>query len=161
MAAEFAEARPGGAGLSLRPLTDHQLDAVLDIERRAYAFPWSEGIFRDCLKAGYASWAVLDPAGTMVAYAVMMMAVGEAHILNLAVDPMRRRQGLGRFTLAHLLRTARAANCTIVLLEVRRSNKSALRLYQSSGFRHIGTRKNYYPGHEQREDALVLALDLE
>lgn len=145
----------------LAVLTEAQLPAVLDIEQRAYTFPWTEGIFRDCLKAGYSSWIVQDRSGCMLAYALMTMAVGEAHILNLAVDPMLRRQGLARFLLTHLLRIARAAHTTVVLLEVRRSNKAAIQLYQGFGFRHIGTRKNYYPSHDQREDAFVLALDLE
>ena len=144
----------------LAPLQASQLDVVMDIERRAYAFPWSEGIFRDCLKAGYSNWVVYEAGGPLVAYAVMTMAVGEAHVLNLAVDPLCRRQGLGRFLLAHLLTVARAAHSTIVLLEVRRSNKAALRLYQAFGFQQIVTRRGYYPGHEQREDACVLALDL-
>lgn len=144
----------------LAPLHDSQLEEVMDIEGRAYEFPWSEGIFRDCIKAGYSSWVVNERGGPLVAYAVMTMAVGEAHILNLAVDPQRRRQGLGRLVLAHLLMVARAANSTIVLLEVRRSNKAALRLYQAYGFQQIGTRRGYYPGHDQREDAFVLALDL-
>ncbi|MGQ0620246.1 MAG: ribosomal protein S18-alanine N-acetyltransferase [Panacagrimonas sp.] len=144
----------------LAVLTEAQLPAVLDIEQRAYAFPWTEGIFLDCLKAGYSSWLLQDHGGRILAYALMTMAVGEAHILNLAVDPMLRRQGLARFLLSHLLQIARAAHSTIVLLEVRRSNKAALKLYQGFGFRHIGTRKNYYPSHDQREDAYVLALDM-
>lgn len=144
----------------LAPLHEASLPSVLDIEQRAYAFPWSEGIFRDCLKAGYSSWGVQDRSGVLVAYAVMSMAVGEAHVLNLAVDPTVRRQGIARFLLAHVLQVARAANSTIVLLEVRRSNKAAIRLYQAFGFQQIGTRRGYYPGHESREDAFVLALDL-
>lgn len=152
-----------GVPLSARltPLSESLLPAVLDVERRAYAFPWTEGIFRDCLKAGYAGWALQSrDEGTLLGYAVMSMAVGEAHILNLAVDPLRRREGLARFLLAHLLQVARAAHCTLVLLEVRRSNKAAIRLYQGFGFQQIGTRRGYYPGHEAREDAFVLALDL-
>jgi [ribosomal protein S18]-alanine N-acetyltransferase len=142
-------------------LSETNLAAVLEIERSAYAFPWTEGIFRDCIKAGYSGWVLSDRgAEGLLGYAVMSMAVGEAHILNLAVDPTRRRQGLARFLLAHLLQVARAAHCTIALLEVRRSNKAALRLYQTFGFQQIGTRRGYYPGHEQREDAFVLALDL-
>lgn len=144
----------------LAPLQSDRLPQVLDIEQRAYAFPWTEGIFRDCLKAGYSSWIVLDRSGALVAYVVMSMAVGEAHVLNLAVDPRLRRQGIGRFLLSHVLQVARAAHSTLVLLEVRRSNKAAIRLYQGFGFQQIGTRRGYYPGHEQREDAFVLALDL-
>ncbi|MGQ0699207.1 MAG: ribosomal protein S18-alanine N-acetyltransferase [Panacagrimonas sp.] len=162
MIADFpADGRAGLETFSLRPLSEHELAAVLDIERRAYAFPWTEGIFRDCLKAGYSGWLVQDRNGRLLAYGVMTMAVGEAHILNLAVDPVLRRQGLGRFLLSHLLQLARAGLCTLVLLEVRRSNKAAIRLYQDAGFKHVGTRRNYYPGYEQREDAFVLALDLD
>ncbi len=144
----------------LAPLHESQLEEVMDIERRAYEFPWSEGIFRDCLKSGYSMWVVQERGGAVTAYAAMTMAVGEAHILNLAVDPQCRRNGLGRFVLSHLLTIARAANTTIVLLEVRRSNKAAIRLYQAFGFQQIGTRRGYYPGLDQREDAFVLALDL-
>lgn len=146
---------------TLAPLHESVLPRVLEIEARAYAFPWSEGIFRDCLKAGYAGWIVQDRDGELLAYAIMSMAVGEAHVLNLAVDPPRQGQGLARFLLRHLLQVARAAHSTVVLLEVRRSNKAAIRLYQGFGFKQIGTRRNYYPGAEQREDAFVLALDLE
>lgn len=145
----------------LLPLSEDRLPEVLDIETRAYAFPWSEGIFRDCLKAGYSNWGVQSRAGTLAAYAVMSMAVGEAHILNLAVDPLLRRQGLARFLLSHLIQVARAAHTTVMLLEVRRSNKAAIQLYHGFGFQQIGTRRNYYPGHDQREDAFVLALDLD
>tara|TARA_R110000787_G_scaffold42983_14_gene105371 strand:+ start:182 stop:607 length:426 start_codon:yes stop_codon:yes gene_type:complete len=137
-----------------------RLAEVMDIERRAYDFPWTEGNFRDCIKSGYSGWLVSSHEDHVIAYAVMSMAVGEAHVLNLAVDPRYRRDGLGRFLLEHLLQTARAAHTTIVLLEVRRSNKAAIGLYRSYGFQRIGVRPNYYPGHEQREDAFVLALDL-
>lgn len=145
----------------LTPLNEDRLPEVLDIENRAYPFPWSEGVFRDCLKAGYSCWGVQPSGEPLLAYAVMSMAVGEAHILNLAVDPLRRREGLAHFLLSHLLLVARAANTTVVLLEVRRSNKAAINLYHGFGFQQIGTRRNYYPGHDQREDAFVLALDLE
>lgn len=144
----------------LVPMHDARLGEVMDIEKRAYAFPWTEGNFRDCLRSGYSGWLVCRQDSTIVAYAVMSMAVGEAHVLNLAVDPQLRRSGLGRYLLEHLLDTARTALSTIVLLEVRRSNKAALGLYREYGFQRIGVRKNYYPGLEQQEDAFVLALDL-
>ena len=144
----------------LSPMHASQVEEVMEIERRAYEVPWTEGIFRDCLKSGYSMWVVHERGGPLVAYAVMTMAVGEAHILNVAVDPQRRRQGLGRFTLTHLLMVARAAHTNLVLLEVRRSNKAAIRMYHSFGFQQIGTRRGYYPGPDQREDAFVLALDL-
>ena len=145
----------------IRPLHPSQLPEVMLIERRAYPFPWTEGIFLDCFKAGYSSWALVDAAGRIGGYAFMSMAVGEAHVLNLCVDPELQRRGLGRRLLEHLLRVARAANSTIVLLEVRKSNKSAIALYESQGFKRFGVRRNYYPAEGGREDALVLGFDVD
>ncbi len=145
---------------SLAPMTAEHLPAVLEIERRAYPFPWTEGIFRDCLKVGYSAWVVQDVRGEILAYALMSMAVGEAHILNLCVEPAHHGQGLGRFLLDHLMQLARSANMTVLLLEVRRSNTAARRLYERAGFRTFGIRKGYYPAHEGREDALVLGVDI-
>jgi ribosomal-protein-alanine N-acetyltransferase len=136
------------------------LPQVLEIECRAYPFPWSDGIFRDCLKAGYSGWILDDGYGGMLGYALMSMAVDEAHVLNLCVDPSQQRQGLGRMMLEHMITLARAANATIVLLEVRKSNKAAIALYEAQGFQRLGLRKGYYPAHEGREDALVLGFDI-
>jgi ribosomal-protein-alanine N-acetyltransferase len=144
----------------LRPLAATDLPQVLVIEVRAYPFPWTEGIFRDCLKAGYSAWAMVDDAGTIGAYAFMSMAVDEAHVLNLCVDPGLQRHGLGRRLLHHLVALARAANATIVLLEVRKSNQPAIRLYDSEGFTRLGIRKNYYPAAAGREDAIVLGFEI-
>ena len=145
---------------TLAPLEASQLPRIIDIERRAYPFPWTDGIFRDCLKVGYSAWVVRDANGEILAYALMSMAVGEAHILNLCVEPANHGQGLGRFLLDHLMHIARSANMTLVLLEVRRSNAAARRLYERAGFSTFGVRKGYYPAHDGREDALVLGLDL-
>lgn len=136
------------------------LPQVLEIERRAYPFPWSEGIFRDCLKAGYSGWVLTEEPGLVIGYALMSMAVDEAHVLNLCIDPSYQQQGLGRMLLEHMIRLARAANATIVLLEVRKSNKGAIHLYESQGFQRLGLRKGYYPAAEGREDALVLGFDI-
>lgn len=136
------------------------LDEVMDIERRAYAFPWSDGNFRDCLRSGYSAWLLRNDAAAVIGYSMMSMAVGEAHLLNLAVDPAHRGGGLGRRMLDHVLSIARAAHCTVMFLEVRRSNRVALQMYRDNGFERVGIRKNYYPGFEQREDAFVLALNL-
>jgi [ribosomal protein S18]-alanine N-acetyltransferase len=144
----------------LHPLHPSHLPQVLAIERRAYAHPWSEGIFNDCCRAGYSSWVLTNTLGEVLAYALMSMAVGEAHILNLCVAPEHRRQGLARVLLDHLLRLARNANTTLVLLEVRKSNKAAQQLYEGYGFQRLHVRKAYYPGAGTREDAIVMGLDL-
>jgi [ribosomal protein S18]-alanine N-acetyltransferase len=145
---------------NLRPMHEAYLPQVMDIERRAYAFPWTEGIFRDCLNVGYSAWVVVSPADEVLAYAMMSMAVGEAHVLNLCVEPAYHQQGLGRFLLVHLQELAQAAGMDIMLLEVRKSNAAAIALYQGMGFHKLGVRKAYYPAREGSEDALLLGYNL-
>lgn len=145
---------------TILPMQVSHLPEVLVVERRAYEFPWSETILRDCLKAGYSAWVLVGPDGSLAGHALMSMAVDEAHVLNLCVDPVQQRQGLGLMLLNHLMTLARAAQASIVLLEVRKSNKAALRLYESVGFQRIGVRKAYYPAKDGREDALVLGFDI-
>lgn len=99
--------------------------------------------------------------GAIGGYVLMSMAVDEAHVLNLCVDPLLQRQGHGYRLLEHSMNLARAAQATIVLLEVRKSNRAALKLYETAGFQRLGVRKAYYPaGNNTREDALVLGYDI-
>jgi len=136
------------------------LPQVIEIEQRAYAFPWTEGIFRDCLSVGYSAWVVVSPSDEVLAYAMMSMAVGEAHVLNLCVEPAYHQQGLGRFLLTHLQQLARAAGMDIMLLEVRKSNTAAISLYMGMGFHKLGVRKAYYPAGDGAEDAWLLGYSL-
>ncbi|WP_293374870.1 ribosomal protein S18-alanine N-acetyltransferase [Nevskia sp.] len=145
---------------TILPMQVSQLPEVLVVERRAYEFPWTDTILKDCLKAGYSAWVLADSDGVLIGHALMSMAVDEAHVLNLCVDPSQQRRGLGLKLLNHLMTIARAARASIVLLEVRKSNKAALRLYESVGFQRIGVRKAYYPAKDGREDALVLGFDI-
>ncbi len=144
----------------LEPMEEMRLPQVLDIERRAYPFPWTEGIFRDCLRAGYSGWVVTSTANEVLAYAFMSMAVNEAHILNLCVEPACQQQGLGRFMLSHLQQVARAAGMEVMLLEVRKSNSAAIALYKNNGFQKLGVRKGYYPAPDGTEDAWLLGCTL-
>lgn len=143
----------------VRPLSGADLDAVMEIETRAYDYPWTLGIFRDCLRVGYCCWCY-EVDGQIQAYGVMSVAAGESHILNLTVRPESQRQGIGKKLLNHLLQLARRHEADIAMLEVRPSNAAALALYQSMGFNEIAVRHNYYPADEGREDALLLALSL-
>jgi len=147
-------------GWSILPMHVSQLPEVLEIERRAYPFPWTESIFRDCLRAGYSAWVLVDSEGTIGRYAFMSMVLDEAHVLNICIDTSLQGRGLGFKLLKHLLKLARSAQATIVLLEVRKSNKPAQKLYESMGFQRLGVRKNYYPAPDGREDALVLGYDI-
>ena len=146
-------------GSRLRPLSVADLDAVMAIEQRAYGFPWTKGIFRDCLRVGYCCWCY-ENEGCIEGYGVMSVAAGESHILNLTVRPESQRRGVGRKLMTHFLQLARRHNADVVMLEVRPTNQAAIALYQQCGFNEIGVRRNYYPAENGREDALLLALSL-
>ena len=147
-------------GSRIRPLSMVDLDTVMDIESHAYDFPWTQGIFRDCLRVGYCCWCY-ENDGLIQGYGVMSVAAGESHILNLSVRPESQRQGIGSKLMKHFLQLARRHDVDIVMLEVRPSNVSAISLYEKMGFNEIGVRRNYYPADAGREDALLLALSLD
>ena len=143
-----------------RPMLYADLKEVLAIERRAYQFAWTDGILRDCLRAGYLCRVLETPHGFIQAYAVMSAAVGEAHILNFCVRPELQGRGLARRMLDHLLEGARLERVQTIFLEVRLSNTRAMRLYASAGFCEVGLRSGYYPSTSGREDALVMAKEM-
>ncbi|GAB3334489.1 ribosomal protein S18-alanine N-acetyltransferase [Marilutibacter aestuarii] len=150
---------PPHALASLRPMRETDLDAVFAVEIAAYPFPWSMGIFRDCLRADYPAWVLEDDEG-IVGYFLVSLAAGEAHVLNICIAPDRQGRGHGRRLLRALLQIARARGAERVFLEVRPSNRGAIELYHQEGFNEIGRRPRYYPSHDGREDALVMAIEL-
>jgi ribosomal-protein-alanine N-acetyltransferase len=125
------------------------------IERAAYQFPWSEGIFRDCLRVGYVC-RVVEVNGEMAGYGIMSVGAGEAHVLNVCVRDEYRCRGLARKMLLYLLERARIAGMYEAFLEVRPSNIAAASLYHSLGFEQVGIRRGYYQATVGREDAQVL-----
>ena len=143
----------------IRLMLPADLKAVAQIEKTAYDYPWSHGIFRDCLLAGYYS-LVIELGGEVVGYGIMSIAASEAHILNLCVHPDSQRQGFGRRMLTALLMKAEQCETRKVFLEVRPSNRAALALYESLGFERVGIRPDYYQADYGREDAVVLASSL-
>ena len=143
----------------IRLMQPADLKSVAAVERSAYAYPWSLGIFRDCLLAGYYC-LVLDVGNTVTGYGIMSIAAAEAHLLNLCVHPNAQHAGYGRRLLTALLLKAGDADVDKVFLEVRPSNEIALRLYHSVGFEQIGIRPAYYQAERGREDAVILAADL-
>jgi ribosomal-protein-alanine N-acetyltransferase len=140
----------------IRAMRPVDLRAVLEIESRAYTHPWTEGIFRDCMRWGY-SGLVCHSGKEILAYGILSLGAGECHILNLCVRPDRHGQGIGRTLLRRLLSVARLQGADTVFLEVRESNESAIGLYLSEGFCETGRRPSYYPSVTGREDALVFA----
>lgn len=143
----------------LRPMREADIDAVYAIEIRAYPFPWTAGIFRDCLRADYPCWVLLD-GETVIGYFLMSVAADEAHVLNICVAPEAQGQGHGRRMLRAAVQLARARGVQRVFLEVRPSNPNAIALYHAEGFNEIGRRPRYYPAANGREDALVMAIEL-
>lgn len=143
----------------IRPMHEADVAAVAALERSSYQFPWTEGIFRDCVRVGYVC-RVLDIGGEIAGYGVLSVGSGEAHVLNLCVAGEYRCRGLGRLMLSHLIERARSFGVREAFLEVRPSNTTAIRLYQSMGFEQIGIRRGYYQASTGREDAVVLKLDL-
>jgi len=143
----------------MRTMREPDVPEVVAIERASYQFPWSEGIFRDCLRVGY-TCRVATIGKQITGYGVMSVGAGEAHILNLCVAEAFRCRGLGRQLLTVLLERAAAAAMKEAFLEVRPSNTAAIRLYLANGFEQVGMRRGYYQAVGGREDAAVLRLGL-
>jgi len=132
---------------------------VAQLEKSLYEFPWSLGNFRDSVNAGYDCWTVVH-GEAVIGYAILMIALDEAHLLNIAVAAQWQGQGIGGDFLRHMVEVARSAACQIVYLEVRPSNLAARHLYRKHGFQQIAIRPEYYPASHGREDALFLGLAL-
>jgi ribosomal-protein-alanine N-acetyltransferase len=141
--------------LAFRSARESDVPDILRIERMSYTFPWTEGIFRDCLRVNY-TCRVAEIGLAIAGYGIMSIAAGEAHLLNLCISEEFRCRGIGRRLLAHLMQAAAAMGAQEAFLEARPSNTTAIRLYQSLGFVQIGVRRGYYQAVDGREDAIVL-----
>jgi [ribosomal protein S18]-alanine N-acetyltransferase len=149
------------ASMRLDSMLVDDLNAVLAIEYAIYPFPWTRGNFADSIESGYEAWVLHDASGAVLGYFLMMLAIDDAHLLNITVRSDLQGKGLGRFLLDKVMKIARQNEMQSLLLEVRPSNHRALAVYQKAGFETIGTRKNYYPAPDNtREDAIVMKLEL-
>ena len=145
------------AGLALRPMVVDDVDEVHALECSVFPHPWSRANFMDSLASGYDAWVLRDGAGTLAGYFLLMYAVDEAHLLDVAVAAARHGSGVGRYLLDRIAARAREQRMESILLEVRPSNARALQVYERYGYTEIGRRKGYYPAHEgRREDAIVM-----
>ena len=143
----------------LRNMTEADLDAVLHIERTVNAYPWTPGNFSDALHSKY-QCKVYENEGHIVGYAVLMLAVDEAELLDIAIDSTQQRHGWGRKLLEEMLELARRNEMRRMVLEVRVSNASAIELYRKAGFVDIGLRRDYYLAQNGCEDAILMGKDL-
>ena len=159
MSAVIGTLRQGLVKPEFVPMQSGDLDAVLAAERRIYAFPWTRGNFDDSLASGYGAWLMLDGA-SLLGYAVMMLVLDEAHLLNISIIPEQQHSGRGSAMLKYLLDFATEREVVRMLLEVRPSNASALAFYKHHGFVQVGERPDYYPARQGRETAWVLERTL-
>ena len=143
----------------LAPMREQDLEEVLAIENAIYTHPWTRGNFADSLRAGY-ECRTLRLGRELIGYFVLMVAAGEAHLLNLSIAAAHQRIGHGSRLLREAGGLARTLGARSLFLEVRPSNRAAQGLYTRFGFRKIAVRRGYYPARTGREDALVLTLPL-
>lgn len=149
------------AQAKFRPMNLLDIDAIMQIEPQIYSHPWTRGNFTDSLNSGYSAWVMTKPASDeIIGYALLMMVLDEAHLLNLSIAKNFQKQGLGRFLLEHMLQIAKNHHAANMFLEVRTSNISAISLYENMGFNEMAVRRNYYPAHHGREDAVLMGLAL-
>ncbi len=147
-------------GLSFRRMDIDDINNVMQVESKVYTYPWTEGIFRDCIRVGYDCWlALIDE--TIIAHAVISVAAGESHILNITVSEDYQGHGIGKQFIKHLIEIAKKKQARTIMLEVRPSNAAAINCYHATGFNEIGCRKDYYPAPNGREDALLYARHID
>jgi ribosomal-protein-alanine N-acetyltransferase len=143
------------------PMRASDVDAVWEMEKSVFPHPWSRANFADSVASGYDAWLLRGGEDELIGYFLVMYAVDEAHLLDVAVARARQGGGLGRYLLDRIVERSRAKGMESILLEVRPSNERALAVYKKYGFAEIGRRKGYYPAHEgQREDAIVMRFVL-
>jgi len=143
----------------LRRLTEKDLDRIMEIELAAYPYPWTRGIFADCIRVGYECWG-LQTDHALIGYCIQTQAAGENHLLNLCIAPEWQQQGFGSLLLGHATSLARRQNCFCIFLEVRPSNLAGIQLYEKNGFVIYGERPDYYRSEEGKESAIVMRLEL-
>jgi ribosomal-protein-alanine N-acetyltransferase len=152
----FLNRTPPARGLVITPMRRRDLTAIQVIERQVYPQPWSINVFAseiELARQGQRYYVSAYRGGELVGYAGMMIVGDEAHVTNIAAEPRRQREGIGRRLLADLAWEARQRRCTAMTLEVRISNEAAQALYRLFGFEPAGIRQRYY---ENVEDAIVM-----
>lgn len=144
---------------TFRPMQTADLDTIALHEPQLYSHPWTRGNFADALKAGNSCW-VMMLNNELIGYAVLMMVLDEAQILNVSIVKSQQRRGYGRLLMEKLIDVSRQYNAIQMFLEVRVSNSSARQLYDAMGFNEISIRRGYYPAAQGREDAVLMAMAL-
>lgn len=139
----------------VREMLAEDLDQVMEIEKDLFSVPWTrEGFFAFLLKDN-AMFLVVEEKGKILGYCGLLMVLDEGDITNVAVRRDRQKEGIGRFLMESMARLASEQGISLIHLEVRAGNQSAIRLYQRCGFIQDGLRKNYYT--DPVEDAVLMS----
>lgn len=143
----------------LRKLTLEDAPAICAIEQMANPFPWSLRQFQDSFAIGDFGWG-MERGGLLIGFMLFSHVIDEATLLNIVIHSQWRRHGFARELLVFGLKELEQRGATRCLLEVRVGNFGAIELYSSLGFNVDGKRRDYYPAHIGREDALLMSRDL-
>ncbi len=143
---------------TLPPMQESDLDEVLLLEQRSFSEPWTRKMFLGELHGNAFATNLVLRADKLLGYIMFWVVFEELHIMNLAVLPQVRRQGLGTALVRHALMAAAAQGARTALLEVRASNTAALAMYRKLGFVQKSVRKGYYD--HPREDAVIMMREL-
>lgn len=149
--------------LTIRKMAPTDVEAVLELQRRSFAHPWSPELFKREMTHDWSTILLAEDMGPdgsprVIGFLIYWLVHDELHILNLATDPAVRRRGVARALLKQTLENGRENKCAMATLEVRRSNEGAIELYRAFNFRAVGVRPNYYV--DEGEDAIVMIADL-
>jgi [ribosomal protein S18]-alanine N-acetyltransferase len=144
--------------MKVRLVEAPEMLTLATLAQRADAYPWSEQVLLDCLKAHYSIWVMESSQKIIQGFVVVLCQLDECELLNICVDPSCQRQGIGRYLLGHAVRFSQQKGMKLIRLEVRADNSAAQSLYHSLGFIKVGVRKGYYPCDQGRDDAHLFVL---
>lgn len=141
--------------MSIQPLTLDNYRSAFALQLACHLHPWSESVFCDCLSDPYFAFQLVEE-GQVIGYAIGLLVVDEATLMDIGVGTEKRGTGLGRRMLNTFVEQCVSRGASDIWLEVRASNAAAIHLYTTTGFELIETRKGYYPAESGREDALIM-----
>ena len=140
--------------MNIVPMNEHHVPQIALLERECFADPWSQQSIASELHNPLSLWLVAQEGQTLLGYVGSQTCLDETDMMNIAVSPASRRQGIARALIEALVSALRERGSKQLTLEVRASNDPARQLYESLGFLQVGLRKNYY--RNPKEDALIL-----
>ena len=135
-------------------MNPEHVSQIAQLEKQCFSDPWSEKSIASELDNELACWLVAEENGTVAGYVGSQTVLGETDMMNVAVHPDHRRQGIAEALVTALVSDLKRQGSHCLTLEVRASNEPAQKLYEKLGFEQIGLRRNYY--RNPREDALIL-----